>query len=106
MTGLVLVNRERGEAVVVLDGEPRRLRLTFGALAEIEAALGATGLADLGERLARLGARELMLVLAALLRGGGEEEAARRLPETGLDAAAAARAVADAFGGAFGRTPG
>ncbi|MCG8442231.1 MAG: gene transfer agent family protein, partial [Caulobacterales bacterium] len=37
---MTLVNAPRGETSLVIDGRPRRLCLTLGALAEIETALG------------------------------------------------------------------
>ncbi|MDP1632796.1 MAG: GTA-gp10 family protein [Caulobacter sp.] len=66
-------NGARGEAVVVLAGRQRRLCLTLGALAELETAFDVAGGDGLAARLRTLSARDLMIVLAALLRGGGEE---------------------------------
>ncbi len=94
------LNKVRGDVRLVLDGEARVLRLTFGALAEIESELGVADLAELGVRLRMLSARDLLLVLGALLRGAGEDEAAERLPAARIDLGEAARAVADAFRGA------
>jgi hypothetical protein len=68
-------NPARGEVVVPLAGAPRRLCLTLGALARIEAALGLDDWSALAERFARLSAAELVAVLAALLEGGGEDPA-------------------------------
>lgn len=86
-------NGARGEVVVRLGGVDRRLCLTLGALAEIETGLEADGLAAAAERMKALSARDLMVVLAALLRGGGEPGEAA----AGADPAGAARAVAAAF---------
>jgi hypothetical protein len=94
------MNRVRGDAPIVIDGVERRLRLTFGALAEIECGLDVESLADLGARLAKLSAADLKMVLAALLRGGGEDETAARIGEARVDLGAAAKAVFEAFGGA------
>lgn len=66
-------NPARGEVVAPLAGVPRRLCLTLGALARIEAALGLADWSQLPERLGRLSATELTAVLAALLEGGGED---------------------------------
>ena len=68
-------NGARGEVVVVLAGAERRLCLTLGALAEIETGLELDGLSGLAERMRALSARDLTVVLAALLRGGGERGA-------------------------------
>lgn len=91
------VNGVRGEAVAVLAGEERRLCLTLGALAEIETALGVSGVAALAERMRALSARDLMVVLAALLRGGGEVGLADDIQRAAIDPVEAAEAVALAF---------
>lgn len=80
-----------------LAGAPRRLCLTLGALAEIEGALEAEGFEALAGRLRRLSAKDLMAVLAALLRGGGEAELAEGLERATVDPREAAEAVAAAF---------
>jgi hypothetical protein len=71
--------------------------MTLGALAEIEAGLGVTGLGGLIERMRRLSAGDLMVVLAAVLRGGGEGELAATLATAPIDLREAAAAVAKAF---------
>ena len=86
-------NRARGEVVCQIGGEPRRLCLTLGALAELETAFGLDGWEALAERLRRLSARDLTTVLAALLRGGGETVA----DLDRVDFREAAEAVAAAF---------
>lgn len=91
------MNGARGEVRLRLDGEDRRLCLTLGALAEIETALAVEGLADLTDRMGALSARDLLAVLAALLRGGGETVAADRLGAMAVDPREAAAAVARAF---------
>ena len=91
------MNPARGEVTAVLAGAPRRLCLTLGALAEIEGALEAEGFEALAARLRRLSARDLTVVLAALLRGGGEAELADGLATAAVDPREAAEAVAAAF---------
>jgi len=93
-------NGARGEVVAVLAGGERRLCLTLGALAEIETGLGLDGLAGLAERMRSLSARDLLTVLAALLRGGGERALADELDRAGVDPREAAEAVARAFAAA------
>jgi hypothetical protein len=68
-----MANRHRGEIEAELGGARRRLVLTLGALAELESAFGADGLAALSQRLGsgRLGARDLIRVIGAGLRGAG-----------------------------------
>lgn len=60
------MNAARGEVRVRLGGEERTLCLTLGALAGMEAALGVAGVGALAERLRRLSAGDLRLVLRAL----------------------------------------
>ncbi len=95
-------NGARGEAVALLAGEERKLCLTLGALAEIETALGATGVAELAERMRALSARDLMAVLGSLLRGGGEGGLAGELDRAAIKPVEAAEAVALAFMAARG----
>jgi hypothetical protein len=95
-------NGARGEVVAVLAGAERRLCLTLGALAEIETGLGLDGLAGLAERMRALSARDLTVVLAALLRGGGEPTLAAELERTAVHPREAAEAVAKVFAAAAG----
>ena len=91
------IKAARGEVCANLAGVERRLCLTLGALAEIETGLGVHGLAALVERMRALSAADLMVVLAALLRGGGDGALAGVLAEAPVDAREAAEAVAKAF---------
>lgn len=90
-------NPARGEVVVTIAGAPRRLCLTLGALARIEAALSLSDWSQLPDRIATLSAADLSSVLAALLDGGGEPaEIATRatVPEAASALAAALAACA------------
>lgn len=93
-------NGARGEVTAPLAGAERRLCLTLGALAEIETGLGVSGIAALGERMRVLSAGDLLVVLAALLRGGGEDALADGLGRVGVDPREAAEAVARALAAA------
>src|SRR5262245_5846615 len=66
-------NTHRGEIEAEIGGRRRRLVLTLGALAELEAAFGADDLVALAERFSggRLKARDLVRIIAAGLRGAG-----------------------------------
>ena len=68
-----MVNRQRGEVEAVLDGRTWTLCLTLGALAELEAALGAGDLMGLAQRFGegRLAANDAIRVIGAGLRGAG-----------------------------------
>ena len=101
-----MANRHRGEVAAELDGRPRRLVLTLGALAELEDTLGAEDLVALAERFSRgrLAARDAIRILAAGLRGAGEsvtdEEVARMTAPGG--AAGFARIVGELIAATFG----
>lgn len=68
-----MVNRYRGETPLLVDGETLPMRLTLGALAELEDAFQVDSLPALGERFAqgRLSARDVTRILTAGLRGAG-----------------------------------
>ena len=99
-------NRRRGEISARIDGEEHILCLTLGALAELESAFAVDDLAALAERFAsgRLGARDLIRVVGAGLRGGGtaasDEEVAAMKTEGGAAgfAAIAAELLSVTFG--------
>lgn len=67
-------NIHRGEIEADIGGAKRTLVLTLGALAELEAAFGASDLVALAERFGsgRLSARDLIRIIGAGLRGAGE----------------------------------
>jgi hypothetical protein len=83
--------------VAVLAGTERRLCLTLGALAEMEAALELSGGEALAERMRALSAKDLMVVLGALLRGGGEGAFASELDRVAVTPKEAVEAVAAGF---------
>jgi hypothetical protein len=68
-----MANPFRGEVVLSVDGEPRVMRLTLGALAELEARLESESLLELIARFETGGFRvsDLVSLLAAGLSGGG-----------------------------------
>lgn len=68
-----MMNPHRGELEAEIAGETRCLRLTFDALAAIEAALD-TGIIDVAERFParRVGTRDVFVILKEALTGGGD----------------------------------
>jgi hypothetical protein len=99
-------NRRRGEVAAELDGRVRKLCLTLGALAELEAAYAADDLGALVARFSRgsLSALDLVRIIAAGLRGAGEdvtEEAVRSMQVEG-GATGFARIVAELLAVTFG----
>lgn len=101
-----MANRRRGEVSAIINGRERMLCLTLGALAELEDAFAVEDVAALVQRFGsgRLAARDLILIIAAGLRGGGESASAAEVAMMRIDggAAGAARVVADLLGAAFG----
>lgn len=91
-----MINRHRGETALMVAGEALPMRLTLGALAELEHAFAVDSLPALGERFTggRLSARDVTRILTAGLRGAGnaigEEEVARLGFDGGLNGAIAA----------------
>ena len=68
-----MANPWAGEVELVLDGKPHTLKLTLGALAELEAAMRADTLVDLVARFEerRFSTRDVLALIVAGLRGGG-----------------------------------
>ena len=100
-----MANPWAGEVALGVDGRARRMKLTLGALAELEASLGAEGLIPLVERFeaGRFGARDVAALVAAGLRGGGMEITAAEVLEAEIEGGplAAARAAAELLARAF-----
>lgn len=98
-------NPYTGEAALVIDGERHVLKLTLGALAELEGALGADSLVALVERFETGGfsARDVMALILAGLHGGGHAMSAQVLLNADIQGGAveaarvAARLLALAF---------
>ena len=101
-----MANTHRGEIEAELGGARRKLVLTLGALAELEAAFGADDLVALTERFGsgRLKAQDLIRIIGAGLRGAGEsvtdDEVARMAVAGG--AQGYVRIAADLIAATFG----
>jgi hypothetical protein len=104
-----MANRHRGDVDLVLGDGRLTLRLTLGALAEIEAAFGASDLVALGERLqgGRLAARDLVTLLGAAARGAGGQQSDAELARqiTAADMPACIAAIGALFAETFGDAP-
>ena len=68
-----MANPYEGEVAVRIDGERRVMRLTLGALAELEAGMEADSLVALVERFesGAFSTRDVLALIVAGLRGGG-----------------------------------
>lgn len=103
-------NLHRGEIEAHLDGQPMKLCLTLGALAELEASFGDEDMLALANRFAsgRLAARDAIRIIAAGLRGAGRDVAdgAVARMQTDNGAAGFVDIVARLLGATFGAGPG
>lgn len=90
---------------LVIDGELRVMRLTLGALAGLEAALGEPSLVALVERFeqGRFASADVLALLRAGLQGGGSGMDPAALDHADIDGGpmAAARAAAELIARAF-----
>jgi len=100
-----MANPWAGEVEVMLGGERRVAKLTLGALAELEAALGEATLLDLVRRFesGAFSSRDVLALIVAGLRGGGWQGTAEdlRSVEIGGGPVAAARIAAELLARAF-----
>jgi len=100
-----MTNPWRGEVSLVINGQPYVMRLTLGALAGLEAALGEPSLVALVERFeqGRFSSADVLALLKAGLQGGGCGVAAADLDHGEIEGGpmAAARAAAELIARAF-----
>lgn len=104
-----MVNPWAGEVALVIDGRIHPCKLTLGALAELEAALGEDSLVDLVARFegGAFSSRDVMALIVAGLRGGGWQGTASDLvsAEIAGGPVGAARAAAEMLARAFAVSP-
>jgi Phage tail tube protein, GTA-gp10 len=76
-----MANPWAGEVELTLNGQPHTLKLTLGALAELEGAMEADSLVDLVRRFEekRFSSRDVVALIVAGLRGGGWRGSAQYL---------------------------
>lgn len=82
-----MANPHAGEVALQIDGAPHTLRLTLGALAEMEAGLGEGGLMALVARFeaGEVSARDVLALIVAGLRGGGWQGTASDLMQAEIE---------------------
>jgi hypothetical protein len=92
------MNPWRGEVALSVDGQPRVMRLTLGALAELEARLKSGSLVELIGRFETGAFRvaDLIALLAAGLNGGGWRVSEAELVQCRIDGGPLAAAQAAA----------
>ena len=94
-----------GDVDLTINGEPHKMRLTLGALADIERALGGD-LEAVKQRLARPRISDIIQVVHALIGGGGGALTLKALVASDLDLGAATTAIAKAFDALDAEAPG
>lgn len=102
----VMANPYAGEVALVINSKREVLKLTLGALADLEAALDADTLVDLVKRFEEgaFSSRDVAALIVAGLRGGGGNAEAVDLVTAEIEGGpvAAARAAAELLVRAFG----
>lgn len=100
-----MANPWAGEVGLVIDGQRRSLKLTLGALAELEQRLETGTLVALVERFesGAFSSRDVLELIVAGLRGGGADLDASDLLQVEIEGGpmAAARAAAELLARAF-----
>jgi len=93
-----MANPFHGEVELGLEGRRYKLRLTLGALAELEEALQSESLMEMLQRFesGAFSAHDLLALLGAGVRGGGLEMADAELARMAIDGGAVAAAQAAA----------
>jgi hypothetical protein len=102
---IVMANPWAGEVALMIGGEQQVMRLTLGALAELEAGLESGSLVDLVARFegGAFSTRDVLALIVAGLRGGGWRGSAADLLSADIEGGplAAARAAAELLARAF-----
>lgn len=100
-----MANPYAGEVALVIGGERVVLKLTLGALAELETALATGSLVELVERFetGAFSSRDVLALVVAGARGGGRDLSAADLLRAEIEGGpvAAARAAAELLARAF-----
>lgn len=104
-----MANPWAGEVALVLGGQRRVMKLTLGALAELEQELGADSLVELAQRFenAAFSSSDVLALIVAGLRGGGWDVSRGDVAHAEIEGGAleAARKAAEVLARAF-MTPG
>ncbi len=100
-----MANPWRGDVALTIDGQTEVMRLTLGALAELEAKLGAGSLVELVERFEKnaFSSADVLALLEAGLQGGKSAVTRDMLWTAEIEGGplAAARAAAELLARAF-----
>ena len=92
-----MTNKIRGESEFLAGTERYVMKLTLGALAEIENGLGVSSLSDIANKLKSLGTMDLATVASALMRGAGHNLAPTEVLKLETDLGTLIGAITDAF---------
>ena len=100
-----MANPWTGEVALTIDGQPRALKLTLGALAELEQELGTGTLVELVQRFegGAYSSGDVLALIVAGLRGGGTDVSRADMLRAEIEGGpmAGARAAAELLARAF-----
>ena len=100
-----MANPWRGDVALIIEGRRHEMRLTLGALAELETQLGESSLLSLVERFEnnRFSSGDVLALLGAGLKGGKCDLSQEELIHADIDGGpiAAAKAAAELLARAF-----
>ncbi|WP_170752587.1 gene transfer agent family protein [Ruegeria lacuscaerulensis] len=100
-----MANPWTGEVALTIDGKPRALKLTLGALAELEQELGTGTLVELVQRFegGAYSSSDVLALIVAGLRGGGADVTRANLMRAEIEGGPmeGARAAAELLARAF-----
>jgi hypothetical protein len=92
-----MTNTTRGDATLASGGKSLVMRLTLGALAEIEDGLGVGSMGDIADRLKNLATKDIAVVASALLKGGGMDVSTSDVLKLETDVGTLVGAISGAF---------
>jgi hypothetical protein len=95
-----MTNTVRGDSTLVANGKSLTMRLTLGALAEIENGLGLSNLGDIATRMKSPATKDIAVVASALLRAGGIAMSPDDVLGLETDVGSLVTAITGAFGSA------
>lgn len=92
-----MANRQRGEATIKIDGEPYKIKITLGVLAELEDALGVNSPGGLNAILAHPTNRQLATIVETMINFDGEKIDAETIRNADFQPVEAIRSIEAAY---------
>lgn len=92
-----MINGIRGEVSIKINNKDYVLCLTLGALAELETAFAINDFSQLSQKFQKLNAKDLLVILAILLKGGQNPIAIEELKEMRIELKEASSKISECF---------